>query len=294
MGHSTALLTRTFYVDLLSLVWIFVGLGVILVLMHHFYRGLNADEGGPSRPPAQASAPRARWLMTALLAWWVADGVYHARARAILPQMWHMELMQARMSPMPWLLPATHLWAMDPTLWDFGILVVDAALAMGLIMTFRNPRRPVLWAAVAWGLLRWALAGGVMGMQSQAVIGPSAILMASLVGLWLLYPSRGRLLLAGLALCLAGDALAVHSGTTAQALMLAVGFGGLALAVWRDWTPLTLRILAGALAIQSMAHVGGTPVGPSPAGLWAPFLFVLVVGLHLNDRTPAHERRLGG
>lgn len=293
MGHSTALLERTFYVDLLSLVWIFVGLGVVLVLMHHFYRGLNTEGEGSPRPVSAPSAPRARWLMTVVLVWWMIDGIYHARAHSILPQVWHGQLVQARTSLMPWLLPATHLWTLNPILWDFGILVVDAALLMGLAMAFRNPRRSVLWAAVLWGLVRWALAGGVISLEAHAVVGPGASLMAACAGLWLLYPKWGRLLLAGLALWLAGDALAAHNGTAAQALMLAVGFGGLALAVWRNWTPLTLRILAGALAIQALLHMGRTAASSS-VEFWAPFLFVLVVGLHLNDRVSAHQQRLGG
>ncbi len=293
MDHGTALLERTFYVDLLSLVWIFVGLGVVLVLMHHFYRGLNTEGEGPPRVPAAPPSPRTRWLMIVVLAWWMIDSIYHARARIILPQVWHLELAQARTSLMPWLLPATHLWAMNPTLWDFGILAVDATLMMGLVMAFRNPRRSVLWAAVVWGLVRWALAGGMMSLEAHTVVGPGASLMAACAGLWLLYPKRGRWFLAGLALWLALDALASHNGTAAQALMLAVGFGGLALALWRDWTPLTLRILAGALAVQALLNMGRPQVSSS-VGLWAPFLFVLVVGLHISDRAPAHQQRLGG
>ena len=294
MGHSTALFERTFYVDLLSLVWIFVGLGVVLALMHHFYRGLSADGEPLPKAISPASSPRTRWLMTVVLAWWTVDGIVHARASAVMPQTWHMELARARMSPLPWLLPTTHLWALNPTLWDFGMLGVDAALIMGLILGFRSPRRLVLWVAVLWGLARWALAGGVVSLETHTVVGPGTSLMAAVAGLWLLYPRQGRLLLAGLALWLAGDALAVHSGTAAEALMLAVGFGGLALAAWREWTPLTIRILSGSLALQALMQMGPSPLGVGPSSLWAPFLFVLVVALHLAHQVSSHEQRLGG
>lgn len=275
---SPKLMENTFNVDLFGLVWIAVAVVVVGLLASHFYRGL--EERTPVRRHRQMASRQHVWLTGTLTIWWTADTLWHARAYVVTRLFWRPEVRAALHQGMPWLAWTTHLWSHNPVLWDFMVLTIDGLLAFSLFMTFRHPPVWLKWGAVGWGLVRWGLAGADAAFPTAHPFGPGAYLMAAAAAYLMIAPAHYRHVLAGIAGWLALDSLfAARAPFAPTEAMLLTGFGALAWASYRGWTPLTFRLLAVTLAVQTtILGVGGHALHLGLNLLWTPILAALAIG----------------
>lgn len=287
MGTQSALLENMFKVDLLSLVWIAVAVVVVGGLAVNFYHALNEHEPHPPKPPPMSR--QTRWLGLVVATWWLADLLWHIRARVVTPPFWHHELWG---SNLPWLWFAHQWWQANPVLWDFTILVGDGVMAAGLYFTVKRHPPWLFWLAMAWGLARWLLQGASVDFHVTVnPIGPNVYLLSASAAYLALDPRAYRFLLSGLAFWLALDSLISQASPVHW--VLAIGLGGLGYATLKGWSLANSGILAGALTIDILLRGIGTHfLSAGLSALWAPALFLLVIGYHLPGSPTRH--RLGG
>ncbi len=295
MDPMSRSLENMFNVDLFALVWIAVAIVVITTLAWYFYQGLHVEDGPDSKslpaPARPKMAMQTRWLAAFVASWWLADTLWHARAIVVTPGFWGPLVSDA--APLHW---AAQLWQSNPILWDFGVLIGDGALVLALAFTWRHLPRWLWLAAAAWGVARWVLAAGQAPWRATAPIGPGGYLIAATAAYCALFPQHYRTLVGLIAASLAADGFVTAHGMAHPVhIGIAVGLTGLALAAARRWTPVTFRVLALLITVDLLLqHVGTDFARTGMNHLWAPALFCLAAGLHLDVRPLTRNTLLGG
>lgn len=300
---SSRTLENMFAVDLLSVMWIVVAIAVITALARYFYRGLTAEDHPvrsrrvaiPSLKPAQ------KMLWGACAVWWLMDAAWHFRPPVVIPPFWLPEIQEAvHRAPNTLhglLMWSTSLWAANPIVWDFSILLFDLGWGLALLMTWKSHPRWLMGLILVWALLRWTLTGwGASAISSTGSLGIGAYVWAAAANYLVLKPYRYRiastLLFAGTAL---GDWVQAPQPLHGTAIGIAAGLLGLAWGTWRNWDPLPYLFLAALVTANLVSASGGHPFTHLGMNTFvAPWIMLIAVGHWLNTRTPMALKPLGG